>query len=89
MLSREEFQHLLRQFGSPLDKAEVKPQAGSVFLPSWMVKVCLNIMIHGSPQYVEAELDLRSIKNAEDVLGFAGKLLQAFEQHAAGMSQAA
>lgn len=83
MLSKEEFQALLREFGPPLDQCQVKPLSEGLVLASHQVKVCLAITIHGEPKYVEAELDMRSIRDVNDVVGFAGKLLQAFEQAAA------
>lgn len=82
MLNPEEFQRLLRVFGGPLAQCEVKPLSENLLLAPHDVKVCHFIHIHGRPLWVESELDLRSIRNAQDVCAFAGKLLQAFEEAA-------
>ena len=80
MLTKKEFQLLLQQFGPPLDKCQVKPASDNVFCPEYLAKVCMAITIYGEPKWVEAEVDMRGMNEATDVLNFAGKLLQAFEK---------
>lgn len=83
MINREELQRLLREFGGPLATVEVKPQSEIVFTAEHDVKVCFLASVYGNPEWVEAELDLRSIRDVNDVAALAGKILEALEARAA------
>ncbi len=81
MLSAEQFQTMLRDFKGPLAGVEVKhkSEAAAMFLPH-KVDVTGVCNIHGKPVVFEVEdLDLRSLRDADDVIGFAGKLLESFQ----------
>jgi len=85
MIYAEDFQVLLRQFGGPLEGVSVKHKSeGAALLTPHIVDITGLARIHGKPVIFETEdFDLRNINGTEDVLKFAGKILESFEQAAA------
>lgn len=85
MIEPSNFQLLLRQFGGPLAGVEVKhkTEADALFRPH-VVDITGVANIHGRPVIFETEdFDLRAINGTEDVLQFAGRLLESFSRAAA------
>jgi len=81
MIDKDHLQRLLREFQGPLADVEVKHKdsATALLMPHEVIVTGI-CRIHGHPLAYETEIDLRKINGPDEVLAFAGKLLESFRQ---------
>lgn len=80
MISHEELESILRQFGGPLEIVNVDPVSALVPHLCAIRGAC---SLHGAPHYWSVdEFNLRNISGPEDILRLAGMILQSFQKAA-------
>jgi hypothetical protein len=81
MLSCDDLQAMLRQFGGPLSNISVKPH--NMLLDHARISGMANI--HGKPHFFETDTNLREYAGTAEVLRLAGLLLQSFQKAEKGI----